>query len=453
MNRGLYSWFVVFVLVVLYTSSFIDRMILNLMVQPIRADLGISDTQFSYLTGFAFVIMYSIAGVPVGWIVDRRSRRNLIALGVSAWSAMTALCGFASSYAQLFVARVGVGIGEATLSPASYSLVGDYFRADQLARALSVFALGVPIGSGLALTIGGPLIQSLTAAGPLHLPLVGLIKPWHAVFMAIGLPGFLLSVLVLIAVREPARHGTPLAERGARVPSTAEAARYIWTHRAVYAPMFWGQGLVALFAYGAASWYPSYLQRVQGFTIARAGLLLGLATALLGILGSVCAGTLSDRLVARGRPDGHLVVGMIYAVGLLACGVAGPTIPVRSLSIVMISATAFFAFTWLGSCVALLQLVTPNRMRGQVSALYLFFINLLAMGLGSTSVALVTDHVFGNDKKVGWSLALVAMVSNLGALIVMQRGRARVRTHLRRAADNPSDAGLLHEPVALREAY
>jgi MFS family permease len=430
--RTLYPWFVVLVLVLLYTSSFIDRMILNLLVQPIRADLGISDTQFSYLTGFAFVIMYSIAGVPVGWMVDRWSRRGLIALGVSAWSAMTALCGFSASYAQLFAARVGVGVGEATLSPAAYSLVGDYFRSDQLARALSVFALGVPIGSGLALTIGGPLVQSLTAAGPLHLPLIGLTKPWHAVFLAIGLPGFLLSILMLIAVREPPRRASLLEGRETAPPRFAEVIRYIWTHRRVYAPMFWGQGLVALFAYGAASWYPSYLQRVQGFTIGKAGLFLGLATASLGILGSICSGMLSDRLVARDRLDGHLQVGMIYALGLLMCGVAGPLAPARWLSITLISATAFFAFTWLGSCVALVQLVTPNRMRGQVSAVYLFFINLLAMGLGSTSVAIVTDHVFGNDKRVGWSLALVATVSNLAALIVMQRGRAPVRAHLQR---------------------
>jgi MFS family permease len=424
------------VLLLLYTSSFIDRMILNLLVQPIRADLGISDTQFSYLTGFAFVIMYSIAGVPVGWMVDGRSRRGLIALGVSAWSAMTVLCGFSASYSQLFVARVGVGIGEATLSPASYSLVGDYFRSDQLARALSVFALGVPIGSGLALTIGGPLIQSLTAAGPLHLPLLGLTKPWHAVFLAIGLPGFLLSVLMLVAVREPLRHASPLIGHDTEPPSFADTTRYIWNHRRVYAPMFWGQGLVALFAYGAASWYPSYLQRVHGFTIAEAGLLLGFATTSLGILGSVCAGTLSDRLVARGRTDGHLLIGIIYAAGLLVCGVAGPLAPVKWLSILLISATAFFSFTWLGSCVALVQLVTPNRMRGQVSAIYLFFINLLAMGLGSTAVAVVTDHVFANDKKIGRSLALVATVSILAALIVMQRGRAPVCAHLQRRAEN-----------------
>jgi MFS family permease len=157
-----YSWAVVAVLMVLYTCSFVDRTILNLMVGPIRAGLGISDTQFSYLTGFAFVVMYSIAAIPFGWVVDRWSRRALIALGVTAWSVMTAMCGFASSFAQLFAARVGVGVGEASLSPAAYSLVSDYFPRQALARAraLSVFGLGVPIGSGFAMVIGGPLVQS-----------------------------------------------------------------------------------------------------------------------------------------------------------------------------------------------------------------------------------------------------------------------------------------------------
>ena len=427
-----YPWLVVGVLMVLYTSSFIDRMILNLMVGPIRADLRISDTEFSHLTGFAFVIMYSIMAIPVGWAVDRGNRRNLVALGVAAWSAMTALCGLAGTYGQLFAARVGVGIGESTLSPAAYSLLSDYFRREQLARALSIFALGIPLGSGLALTIGGPLVQSLTASAAVSLPLLGLVKPWHLVFFAVGLPGFVLALLTLAIVREPERRHDPsrLQPPGEEGVPLRDTLRFIWRKRGVYAPAFWGQAAFALFGYGAATWYPSYLERVHGLTVAEVGTLLGLSTAVLGSLGFVGAGWLTDRWVSRGQADAHLRVGMLYAVGLLVCGVVGPLAPVKWLAMLFTSGTALFAFTWLGSCVALVQLVTPSRMRGQVSAVYLFFINLIALGLGPTAVALVTDRVFHDDRRVGGALALVAVLSIGAGLMVLQRGRRAVRGYL-----------------------
>ena len=430
-RSGYYPWLVVGVLMVLYTSSFIDRMILNLMVRPIRADLGISDTEFSHLTGFAFVIMYSLMAIPVGWAVDRWNRRNLIALGVAAWSAMTALCGLAGTYGQLFAARVGVGIGESTLSPAAYSLLSDYFRREQLARALSIFALGIPIGSGLAVTIGGPLVQSLTATAVVSVPLLGQVKPWHLVFFAIGLPGVLLALLTLAVVREPGRRhdSTHLPTREEAV-LLRETLRFIWRERGVYSPAFLGQAAFALFGYGAATWYPSYLERVHGLTVAEAGTLLGISTVGLGSLGFVVAGGLTDRWVSRGYADAHLRVGMIYAVGLLACGVVGPLASVGWVAMIFIAGTAFFAFTWLGSCVALVQLVTPSRMRGQVSAIYLFFINLIALGLGPTAVALVTDRVFHDDRQVGAALAIVALLSIGPGLGVLQLGRRAVRGYL-----------------------
>src|SRR6267142_5716912 len=357
-RSGYYPWLVVGVLMVLYTSSFIDRMILNLMVRPIRADLGISDTEFSHLTGFAFVIMYSIMAIPIGWAVDRWNRRNLMALGVAGWSAMTALCGLAETYGQLFAARVGVGIGESTLSPAAYSLLSDYFCRGQLARALSIFALGIPIGSGLALTIGGPLVQSLTATAAVSVPLLGQVKPWHLVFFAIGLPGFLLALLTLAIVREPERrHDTahlPTREEGVLLKDTL---RFIWRERNVYSPAFLGQAAFALFGYGAATWYPSYLERVHVLTVAEAGTLLGISTAVLGSLGFVVAGWLTDRWVSRGHADAHLRVGMLYAVGLLVCGVVGPLASVRWLAMVFVA----------GDCAVRLHVVRIVRRARPVS--------------------------------------------------------------------------------------
>lgn len=167
---GAYAWYVVAVLLLAYTLSFIDRMILSLLVGPIRADLGISDTQMSLLMGFAFAIFYSVLGIPLGWLADRGSRRGLMVAGVAAWSVMTAICGLTRSYVGLFLARIGVGVGEATLSPAAYSLLGDYFPREKLGRAMAVYSIGVPLGSGIALVAGALVVRFVTEGPPMVLP-------------------------------------------------------------------------------------------------------------------------------------------------------------------------------------------------------------------------------------------------------------------------------------------
>src|ERR1700761_6987765 len=201
-----YAWGVVAFLMVLYTSSFIDRQILALLVKPIRADLKIDDFQYGLLTGLAFVGTYSIAGLPIGVLVDRWSRKGVILVGVTAWSLMTAACGLTNSFGSLFATRIGVGIGEATLSPASYSLISDLFPKDKLGRALSLYGLGIPLGSGLALVIGGQVVGAIEHIGSIDLPVVGVTRPWQAVFMAIGLPGLILALLAIFVVKEPKRH-------------------------------------------------------------------------------------------------------------------------------------------------------------------------------------------------------------------------------------------------------
>ncbi len=425
-----YAWLVVLFLMLLYTCSYIDRTILSLLVAPIRADLGISDTQYSLLAGLAFALLYALAGIPLGRIVDRWSRRNLIAGGVAFWSLMTMLCGGASSFAGLFAARVGVGIGEATLTPGSYSLVADYFPPRNLSRALSIFALGVPIGTGLASLIGGPLVHAFTISGTeATLPLIGTLKAWQAVFIAVGLPGLGLAALTLIVVREPQRRQN--ATMGDTDSSTfADTLGFLWTHRTVYAPIFLGMALIALFSFGAAAWYPTLLQRNYGFDMRNAGLLLGASTLILGIAGAMTAGWLADHWLAAGRLDGHFRIGILYGGGMLLTGALGPIIPLAWLSLTLIAASAFFSVTWIGVNAAALQLVTPNRMRGQMTAIYQFVGTLISFGLGPTAVALTTDHVFGRENAVGLSLASVGCVSLALGCLILQLGRRPLRRRL-----------------------
>ncbi len=411
----LYSWLVVVFLMVLYTSSFIDRQILSLLVKPIRSDFQINDFQYSLLAGLAFVVTYSLAGLPLGYLVDRWSRRGIILIGVTVWSLMTAACGITNSFGTLFVTRIGVGIGEATLSPASYSLVSDSFPKDKLGRALSLYGLGIPIGSGLALVIGGQVIKAITKLGAIDLPVIGMTRPWQMVFLSIGLPGLLLAALVLIVVKEPKRHIAP--GEVDRKPSLGEALRFFLANTRAYAGLYLGMGLIAMYGYGSNVWYPSFLERVHGFDVAGAGLFIGSWTLIFGIAGCLSAGWLADTLVKRGRPDGHFIVSTIYCLGFAITGVIGTLSPNRTISLAFVAISLFFSNTIIGVVAAALQILTPNRMRGQISSVFLAVAAFIGLAFGPPAIGFATVHIFHDDNLVGYSLALVAAIfPTLGAV-------------------------------------
>jgi MFS family permease len=411
----LYSWIVVGFLMVLYTSSFIDRQILALLVKPIRADLKIDDFQYGLLTGLAFVGIYSLAGLPIGVLVDRWSRKGVILIGVTAWSLMTAACGLTSSFASLFATRVGVGIGEATLSPASYSLISDLFPKDKLGRALSLYGLGIPLGSGLALVIGGQVVHGISTIGSIDLPVVGLTRPWQAVFMAIGLPGLILALLAIFIVKEPQRHKSQ-AEIDSQ-PTIGEALAYFWLHIRAYSGLFMGMGLLAMYGYGCVAWYPTLLERVYGFSIQDAGLFLGVSTLVFGGGGGLFAGWLADRLVARGRPDGHYLVSIGYCLGFAVTGAVGSSASSPYICFPLIAISLAFSNTIIGVVAAALQILTPPRMRGLISSLFLAMAAFIGFAFGPSAIGFITSHIFRDDQMVGYSLAIVAAIfPTLGAV-------------------------------------
>jgi MFS family permease len=414
-------------LVVLYASSFIDRVILGLLVEFMKHDLRISDTKFSVLAGFSFAIMYALAGIPMGWIVDKGSRRVLIACGCAIWSLMTVMSGLANNYWSLFGARIGVGFSEATLSPSSYSLLSDLFPRQKLSRALSIFTLGVPLGSGLALLAGGSVVALVTKLS-LHNVFMGSLHPWQLVFIAIGLPGFILAALTLFVIREPPRSNiVPMGTDRSEVPTLRATFRYLWQRRSVYFGLIFGVSLAASFSFGASAWMPAVLIRVHGFTAPQAGAFLGTSILILGVLGCIASGVLADFFIRRGRADAHLLVSKIYVCGLFICGTLGPIIELRWLSLILIAGLGFFSFTWTGVPTALLQILTPNRMRGKTSGIYLFLITLVGQGIGPTAVALTTDYVFGDPKWVGRSLAIVGVIVLGLSYLCLHRAAQAVR--------------------------
>src|SRR5450755_2977415 len=211
-----YSWYVVGVLTLVYVFSFIDRQIMSLLVRPLRRDLGITDIQVSILMGFSFAVFYTFCGIPMGRLADTRSRRSIIAAGLVFWSAFTAMCGLARNFTQMLLYRVGVGVGEAALSPSAYSLITDYFPKEKLGTAISVYSMGIYIGAGMSYLLGGIVVRFASAQEAWILPLVGAVRPWQVIFLAVGLPGILVAPLVY-SIREPLRRGIV---RQASVPAS-----------------------------------------------------------------------------------------------------------------------------------------------------------------------------------------------------------------------------------------
>jgi MFS family permease len=406
------------VLTLAYVSSFIDRQILSLLVVPIRRDLDISDTQMSLLLGLSFAVLYTVLGLPIGRLADARSRRGIMAWGIAVWSVMTALCGVARTYGQFFLARVGVGVGEAALSPAAYSLLTDYFPRERLSTALSIYSAGIYVGGGLSLIIGGLVVQAVSGAGTWSLPLLGALEPWRVAFLVVGLPGVLVALL-LLTVREPVRKGAITA---APLPVGA-TARYVRDNLRTFAGHHFGVACIALAAIAANYWVPTVFVRTWGWSLPRIGLVYGVIIAVFGTLGILAGGYHADRSLRRGRADAKLHTCLVGALGMLVASAPLAWAPTAMIAAgLLVPITFFHAFPY-GAAAAAVQELTPNRMRAQVSALYLFVVNILGLGLGPTAVALLTDYVFRDDAAVRYSLSVVILVSLAFAVSLLWWGR------------------------------
>lgn len=411
-----YPWFVVAILMVAYVFSFVDRQILNLLVAPIRRDLGISDTQMSLLMGFSFAIFYTILGIPLGRLADRWSRRGLVAAGVVVWSFMTALCGMAQTYMQLFLFRIGVGVGEATLSPAAYSMIADYFPPERRATAISVYSMGIYLGSGIAFLVGGLVIQFAVAQGAVSLPLVGDVRPWQVVFFVLGGSGILFSFAFLL-VREPPREGVLV---NGSVPF-AEVVAHLWLNRRTVLCHNVGFAMIAFCSYGTAAWVPSFFIRTFGWKAGEVGIIYGLIVMVFGCAGILFGGWLTDRWLKQGKTDAALRVGILASVVAIIGGVyllAGD----GTLAAVLMVPAVFALGMPFGAAPAAIVAIVPNQMRGQTAAVYLFIVNLIGLGVGPTAVALVTDYVFANDLALKWSMLIVGTAANLAAIMLLWAG-------------------------------
>lgn len=419
-----YSFYVVGVLMVAYTFSFLDRMVLSLMLDPIRQDLGLTDTEISLLAGTAFAVCYVGFAFVFGRWTDTRGRRNAIALGIALWSLATVACGLANSFWRLFAARMAVGVGEASLNPAAYSMIPDYFPPERRGLAMSIFACGASVGGGLAMVAGGMIVEWALAANP-TLPFLGQIAPWKIVFIAVGFPGLLVALLVLLTVREPVRR-TPPASEAVGTPSLRDVGAYLKTHWAVFLPIFVGFSGFAVNGYAFMVWGPAYFMRLHGLTPVEVGILFGIGFGVCGTAGVIAGGLWSDFLVRKGQAHGPIKVSLWAAWLSAPPFLLAYLLPNTPLAIFFFVVGMFGASMPGGIQATMVQSLTPSRMRGLLAALYGTVVTIMGLGVAPTLTAVMTDQVFGPGG-LGKSLAVTTIVSLTACSVLLMIGLPAAR--------------------------
>jgi MFS family permease len=424
-----YAWYVVIVLTGLYMLSFVDRTILSLLVGSIKRDLGISDTRIGLLQGLSFALFYTIMGLPLGRLADTRSRRNLIAAGVAVWSIFTSFCSASKTFWSLFLTRIGVGVGEAGLSPAAYSLIADYFPAERLGAAISVYYMGVFLGSSLALLVGGIVVDTTARIHTVTLPLLGTIASWRVTFLIVGLPGLLFALLAY-TIKEPLRRSMLKSAQG-------HAARLSFAESFGQMRLRWqslgGISLAMVFQsmanYALVSWAPTYFQRVHGWTPGQSGKTLAAILLISGCGGMYTGGRLSDRWQRRGLDEAPMRVMTLGAALSIVLLPIGTLLSDVRWTIACLFLGVFVLALPMGISAAALQRIFPNQVRGVVSALYLFILNIGGQSLGPLLPGVFNDYLFHNGRMIGYSLSLTMGGAAVLMLITLLAAYRHYRRH------------------------
>ena len=403
-----YAWYVVALLTLANISSFLDRQILALLVGFIKRDMHLSDTKVSLLMGLSFAMFYTIFGIIIGRFADRSNRRNIIMTGIAVWSVMTSLCAGVKNYTQFFLARMGVGVGEATLSPSGYSIITDYFPKRKLALAMSVFTLGIFLGSGLALAIGAGLVANLPKEGTVHTPLFGEIYYWQTLFLIIGLPGLLISLLML-TVKEPIRKDLHSREGQRSSFNLRESLLIIFKYPKAYLGICLGTAFTAFINYGMSAWMPTYLNRTFEWSIPKAGLYYGLVLCAGAVSGVLWGGWYADKIKSKGVTNGRVRVGVIAGIAGICCSFI-PLLDNPYWVLAAVFLPSFFLASPMGAATTAVQELMPNQVRALASAIFLFIINMIGLGLGPSVVAIFTDYVFRDEKAIRYSLATLLVI-------------------------------------------
>jgi MFS family permease len=411
-----HSWYVAGLMGCGYAVSFLDRSLVSVAAAPIKRDLALSDTQFGLLQGTSFVILYCLCGIPLGRLADRVDRRRMIALGILFWTLMTAVCGLAGSFATFFLARVCVGLGEASLVPAGLSLIGSIMPRDRMARAVAVFIMGATIGNAAALMGGGYLLGRLGAVGPL--PFVGTMVPWQQLFLLACLPGLVVAALML-TIREPGR--APVAPNA---PASLRAALgHVGAHRRAYGFLVAAACCNITIAQSQGAWSTLFFVRHFGLQPGPSAVLVGAMFLASAPTGQLAGGFLTDRLQMRGVAGAQNLVMAVFLILALLPGVVFCTTDRLWLAEASYPLFCFLVSAATPTGLAALQLLTPARHRGTLGALFLSIVTLVGLGLGPAAVGLLTDHLFQDEQALGLSLLIVILIAGVAGPLLALAGR------------------------------
>lgn len=405
------AWGVLAVLMLASIVSFVDRQVVAIVVEPMKADLEISDSQIGWLYG-VFAIFYAAAAWPIAVLADRKPRKYIIAIGIFFWSVMTVLCGLSKHYTQVLLARIGVGVGEASLGPATVSMVGDLFPREQITLALSIFQTAAVMGSGIAFVIGGVVLSIVQSAEPMVLPLVGELAPWQQTFVIVGVPGLALAVVFLF-LREPVRR-TAMPKHGSR----PELLRFYRENGKAIALHHLGFLAYALMGYAFVFWSVPYFGRVHGVPAAEAAQVFGWIFFLTGPIGPVCAALFARHLTNKGRADGNIVA------GLLAGAIAVPLIvliqyaPSPGWAYLLYVPAMIFINAPFGLANGALPVIAPSVIHAQVAAIYLFVVSVGNL-LGPPVAGFFNEVVFPETDGVRYSIISLAVIfGGIGAVLL-----------------------------------
>ena len=409
---GSHAWYVVAALLTVSVLGYVDRLILSFLIEPIKADLTLSDTEVGLIAGLAFALLYVFAGIPIGRLIDTRRRVTVLAVCVLIWSVATAASGLAVGFFSLFVARIFVGAGEAAVGPAAVSLVGDYFPPDKVQRPLGIFTVGLYAGGGFALILGGQLIAYLTALGEVDLPFLGATSAWRMTFLLLGLPGLVVAGLLMATVREPLRrhHAESVDQHGAITFFRAHRKLLLLT---MFSVIMWGFN-----GYGLLNWYPAMLMRSYGLTTHEVAWTYGPAFLLGGTLGSLGLAPLTRWVARHGRTDAVFVVSLFSMTLMGVSSFVGPLMPSVAGVLVVSFLNLFGSSMTVAGVYAIITTVAPGQLRGLYTGIYMSVMNITGGAFGAVIVGLLTDHVFG-AAGVNLALMCVAVVFAPAASLLM----------------------------------
>lgn len=420
------AWYLAVLFGIFFVLSFVDRQIIAVLIPYIKEDLNLTDLQLSYIGGLSFVIFYTLMGIPIGRMVDIFNRKYILFIGILIWTSATAVCSLAGTYWHLLVLRMGVGIGEATLAPCSFSILADVFPRKRLATAIGICTTGAAIGLGLAY-LGGALVLDWTATylanddGTVSIPLLGDLSPWRFVLLVVGVPGIVLAFLIF-TFKEPVRKNlvaptTPGAVPENKIPSIKEVLIYARTHWRAYLFIYLATGFVSLSVYAGGFWDIVMMDRVFDWPPAQAGIYYGLLTIVGQMMGNLGGGYFADYLSIKRGKDSKIVVVTLGAFACMWFSLFYPLMPNEHLSLALIIPAVLLKSVPYGVIGAAIQVMTPARMRGQMTALYYLVISLIGMAIGPTAVAFLTEQVFENLYMVGFSIAITGAVAQMLAFI------------------------------------